>query len=162
MVVESTGAINFDPAFASFAARTGGWLIDTAATTAAMLPGLALLVAGSGIIRLLGAVLMAVGLAAAAWSYTTSIARTGQWIGNRITSTTVVSVVNGDMIDRPRAFTRFVVRGAFSPILLAGFALALTNSSRQTFHDQVADTIVVRPSRASWSIDDEAPSGPTE
>ena len=156
VIVASTGAINFDPEFASFASRAGGWAIDTAITTLAMLPGLLLLIGGSGILQVLGAALMVLGLGLVAWSYTAAIARRGQWVGNRVTSTTVVNVSNGELIDRPHAVTRFIVRAVFSPVLFAGFALALTNTSRRTFHDQIADTIVIRPSRATWSIDDEA------
>lgn len=160
VVVESTGAINFDPEFASFGTRAGGWAIDTAVTTLAMLPGLALLFAGSGIVRPLAVLLMAVGFGLVAWWYTVAIAQSGQWIGNRITSTTVVNVSNGELIDRPHAFTRFVVRAAFSPILFAGFIVAVTNTSRRTFHDQVAETVVTRPSRATWSIGNDATDGP--
>ena len=160
VVVESTGAINFDPAFASFGSRAGGWAIDTAITTLALVPGLVLVFAGSGIVRLLGVLLIAVGLGLVAWSYTMAVAQRGQWIGNRLMSTTVVHVSSGEFIDQPHAFTRFIVRAIFSPIFLAGFALALTSTSRRTFHDQVADSIVTRPSRASWSIDDEAAEGP--
>ncbi len=155
VVVKSTGAINFDPEFASFGSRVGGWMIDTIITTLALLPGLALLFAGSGILRLLAVLLLAVGLGVAAWAYAAAIARRGQWFGNRIMSTTVVNVTNGEFVDRPHAFTRFVVRAVFSPILFAGFLLALTNISRRTFHDQVAGTIVTRPSRATWSVGDE-------
>lgn len=156
VVVESTGAINFDPEFASFSARAAGWAIDTVVTTLAMLPGLVLLFTGSGILQLLSIALIAVGLGLVAGLYTVAVARTGQWLGNRITSTTVVNVSNGKLIDRPHAFTRFAVRALISPILFAGFLLALTDTSRRTFHDQAADTVVIRPSRATWSIDDEA------
>ena len=33
--------------------------------------------------------------------------------------------------------------------------MALGNSQRRTFHDNIAGTVVIRPTRASWSIDDE-------
>jgi uncharacterized RDD family membrane protein YckC len=159
VVVESTGAIKFDPEFASFGSRAGGWAIDTAITTLALLPGLVLFFAGSGIGRLLAVLLIGLGLGLVAWSYTVAVAQSGQWIGNRLTSTTVVNVSNGEFIDYPHAFTRFIVRAMFSPIFLAGFVVALTNTSRRTFHDQAAGTIVTRPNRASWSIDDEAAEG---
>jgi uncharacterized RDD family membrane protein YckC len=159
VVVESTGAISFDPEFASFGSRAGGWAIDTAITTLALLPGMVLLFAGSGVVRLLAVLLIAVGVGLIAWSYTVAVALSGQWIGNRLMSTTVVNVSNGEFIDQPHAFMRFVVRAIFSPVLFAGFLLALTNNSRRTFHDQAADTIVTRPRRASWSIGDEAAEG---
>ncbi len=40
-------------------------------------------------------------------------------------------------------------------ILFFGFLMALGNSQRRTFHDNIAGTVVIRPTRASWSIDDE-------
>ncbi len=155
-MVESTGAINFRPEFASFAARAGGWAIDTVITTAAVLPGVLLFGAGSGIVRLLAVALGIVGAGLVAWSYTASIAASGQWVGNRVTSTKVVHVSSGELLDRPHAFTRFVLRAAISPILFGGFIVALTNTSRRTFHDLGADSIVTRPTRATWSIDDAA------
>jgi uncharacterized RDD family membrane protein YckC len=154
-VMESTGTINFDPDLASFASRAGGWMIDTVITTLALLPGLLLLLAGSGIARLLALPLLGLGLVLVAWSYTVAVAQHGQWVGNRLMSTTVVNATNGEFVDRPHAFTRFIVRAVFSPIFFAGFVLAFTNTSRRTFHDQTAETVVIRPRRASWSIDEE-------
>jgi len=46
-----------------------------------------------------------------------------------------------------------------SSIFLIGFLVALGNSQRRTFHDNFAGTVVTRPPRATWSIDDEVASG---
>jgi uncharacterized RDD family membrane protein YckC len=154
VAVGSTGVINYQPEFASFAARAGGWAIDTVITTAALVPGIAMLIMFDGAVRLLAVPVLLICVAVVAWSYTTSIARNGQWIGNRVTSTTVVHVSSGEFLDQPQAFTRFAARALFSPILAAGFIMALTNTSRRTFHDQIAESIVTRPTRASWSIED--------
>ena len=108
-----------------------------------------------GAVRLLAVPVLLICVAVVAWSYTTSIARSGQWLGNRVTSTTVVRVSSGEFLDQPHAFTRFVARALFSPILAAGFIMALTNTSRRTFHDQLAESIVTRPTRASWSIEND-------
>ena len=113
-----------------------------------------MLIALDGALRLLGVLVLLAGFAAATWSYTTSIARTGQWVGNRIMSTTVVRVSSGAFLDRPHAMTRFLARALISPILAAGFIMAMTNTSRRSFHDQLAESIVTRPTRATWSIDD--------
>ncbi len=50
---------------------------------------------------------------------------------------------------------RFMLRYLVSSIFLIGFLVALFNSQRQTFHDKIVGTVVIRPPRASWSIDDE-------
>lgn len=156
VAMESTGAINFEPDLALSASHAAGWVIDTVITTLAVLPGLLLLLAGSGIARLLALPLLGIGLVLVAWSYTAAVAQHGQWIGNRLMSTIVVNATNGEFVDRPHALTRFIVRAVFSPTFLAGFVLAFTNTSRRTFHDQAAETVVIRPRRASWSIDEES------
>jgi uncharacterized RDD family membrane protein YckC len=46
-----------------------------------------------------------------------------------------------------------------SSILCIGFLVALGNSQRRTFHDNIAGTVVTRPPRATWSIDDEVTDG---
>jgi hypothetical protein len=38
--------------------------------------------------------------------------------------------------------------------------VAFFNGQRRTFHDKMAGTVVTRPPRASWSIDDEATAPP--
>ena len=42
---------------------------------------------------------------------------------------------------------------------LIGFLVALGNSQRRTFHDNIAGTVVARRPRATWSIDDEVTDG---
>ena len=42
---------------------------------------------------------------------------------------------------------------------MIGFLVALGNSQRRTFHDNIAGTVVTRPPRATWSIDDEVTDG---
>ena len=84
VAVESTGAIKFNPEVASFGARAGGWAIDTVITTAAALPGAALLIAGSGIMRWLGGALIVVGFCLTTRLYAIAVSSTGQWIGNRM------------------------------------------------------------------------------
>ena len=75
--------------------------------------------------------------------------------GNRLTNTHVVDARNGHFISAGDAGTRYVLRMLISMILFIGFLVALGNSQRRTFHDNVAGTVVIRPPRASWSIDDE-------
>jgi hypothetical protein len=48
-----------------------------------------------------------------------------------------------------------VIRQLISTIFFIGFLVALGNSQRRAFHDQIAESVVVRPPRATWSIDDE-------
>ena len=157
--IESEGGIDFDPALASYGARLGGLLIDTVITTLFMLPGFALVVVGSTPLVVVGMLAMVVGFSAATAMYGRAVSSSGQWIGNRVTSTTVVDARNGRMITAPEAGLRFVLRSFVSWIFLIGFLVALGNSQRRTFHDNFAGTVVTRPPRATWSIDDEAANG---
>ena len=157
--VESEGGIDFDPALASYGARFGGLLIDTVVTTLFMLPGIALVVVGSNPLVVVGMLAMVVGFSAATVMYARAVSSSGQWIGNRVTSTTVVDARNGRMISAGEAGLRFVLRSLVSSIFLIGFLVALGNSQRRTFHDNFAGTVVTRPPRATWSIDDEVPGG---
>jgi uncharacterized RDD family membrane protein YckC len=154
--IEIGDGIAFQPSFASFAARFIGLLVDVVVLTAFCLPGLAALTLGSGTAMiLLGAILMFVGFGAATVLYAKGVSRRGQSIGNRVTNTRVVDARNGHMIPAGEAGTRYVIRMLISMILFIGFLMALGNSQRRTFHDNVAGTVVIRPTRASWSIDEE-------
>jgi len=157
--IESEGGVDFDPAMASYGARFGGLLIDTVVTTLFMLPGIALVVIGSTPLVVVGLLAMVVGFSAATAMYARAVSSSGQWIGNRVTSTTVVDARNGRMITAPEAGLRFVLRSFVSSIFLIGFLVALGNSQRRTFHDNFAGTVITRPPRATWSIEDEAPGG---
>lgn len=156
-VIESEGGIDFHPEFASFAARAVGLLIDVAFLLVLELPAIALLARGSGVLALVGIVFGVAGFIVAAALYARAVARTGQSMGNRVASTTVVDARNGRTITAAAAATRYVIR-MFPPTMLLGFFMALANADRRTFHDQFAGTVVVRPPRASWSIDDD-PAG---
>ncbi len=63
------------------------------------------------------------------------------------------------MIGTGEAGLRYVIRFLVSIIFFVGFFMAFGDSQRRTFHDKVAGTVVIRPPRATWSIDDET-SGP--
>jgi uncharacterized RDD family membrane protein YckC len=159
VVIESTGAINFRPEFASFGARFVGFAIDMAVTLLAMAPGILLLVFGSGILLVLGVLLALVGYLIAGRAYAKSVAASGQWIGNRVMSTSVVDVSSGRPITSSNAAARFAARSLISPVLLFGFLMAFGHNSRRTFHDQLASSVVIRPARAVWSADDAAAPG---
>lgn len=158
-VIESEGGIDFDPEFASYGARAVGLIVDALVLGLIQLPAFVLLVAGSGFVVVLGVVLALAGFAAATALYARDVSRTGQSIGNRVAGTRVVDARNGKVVPAATAATRYVVRMVISPILFLGFLVAFTNSSRRTFHDQFAGTVVTRPPRATWSIDDE-PTAP--
>jgi len=153
--IESDGGIEFDPDLASFGARLGGLAIDTVVLTLFLLPGIVLVVVGSTPLIVLGLLLMVAGFGGATVLYARAVSSTGQWIGNRRTTTKVVDARNGRMIPPGEAGLRFVLRYLVSTIFLIGFLMALGNSQRRTFHDNVAGTVVTRPPRATWSIDDE-------
>jgi len=121
-----------------------------------LLPGIVLLSTGSTMLAILGLLVMLAGFGVATLLYARAVSRTGQWVGNRVTNTKVVDVRNGRMVTSGEAGLRFVLRYVVSSILFIGFLVALFDSQRQTFHDRVAGTVVTRPPRATWSIDDEA------
>ena len=153
--------VRFDPVFASFGERAVGLIVDWLVLDLFLLPGVVLAATGSGAGVLLGVVAMAVGFVAATVVNTRAVSATGQTLGNRVASTKVVDARNGNLVDNGAAATRYVLRFVVSPILFLGFLVAFTNPERRTFHDQFAGTIVTRPPRASWSIDDEATTPPT-
>ncbi len=158
-VIESEGGIDFDPALASFGARFVGLLIDGLIIGLFMLPGLLVALTGSTALIILGLVLMVAGFGAATVLYARDVSATGQWIGNRITNTKVVDARNGRMVTAGEAGLRFLLRSLVSSIFLIGFLVALADSQRRTFHDKIAGTVVTRPPRESWSIDDEVAGG---
>ena len=153
--IESEGGIDFDPEPAGYGARLGGLLIDSIIVALCLVPGIALVIAGSTPLIIVGLLLMVVGFGCATVLYSRAVSSTGQWIGNRVTNTTVVDVRNGRLVGGGEAGLRFVLRYFVSMIFFIGFLIALGNSQRQTFHDKAAGTVVTRPKRATWSIDDE-------
>ena len=157
VVIESTGAIDFSPEFASFSTRLAGFLVDSAVTLVAIVPGLLIVLLGSGALRFSGILIAIVGLLFVARWYGSAVSTSGQWLGNRVTGTKVVEVSSGRLLDSSHATSRFLVRAVISPVFLFGFILAFTNSQRRAFHDEFAGSIVTRPTRASWSVDDGAP-----
>ncbi len=157
--IESDGGIAFDPALASYGERFNGLVIDTIVVSLCVLPGLASILVGTTPLIILGLLLMVAGFGGATVLYARAVSSTGQWIGNRVTNTKVVDARNGRTIAAGEAGLRFVLRYLVSTIFLIGFLMALGNSQRRTFHDNVAGTVVTRPPRATWSIDDEVAGG---
>lgn len=155
-IIESDGGIDFRPEFASYGARLVGLAIDTVVASVLLVPGVAMIASGSTLVVLAGFVVALAGFVVATAWYATAVARTGQWIGGRVTKTRVVDARNGRYVPVATAATRYVVRSVVSPILLFGFLMAFTNSDRRTFHDTVAGTIVTRRPRERWSLDDPA------
>lgn len=153
--VESEGGIDFDPELASYGARLVGLVVDDLVLVASTIPGLALIMLGSTAAVLLGVVLVVAAFVLNMVWYGRGVSSTGKGVGNRVGGTTVVSATNGRHVTGGEAGLRYLLRTIISPILLIGFLMALGNSQRRTFHDGVAGTVVTRPPRASWSIDDE-------
>jgi uncharacterized RDD family membrane protein YckC len=154
-VIESEGGLEFRPAFASFPARAVGIVVDVVVLAVLELPAIAVLAFTSGVVVVVGVVLALAGFVLATAIYARAVAATGQSFGNRVASTRVVDVRNGRTVTVAAAATRYVIRMLISPILLIGFAMALFTADRRTLQDQFAGTVVVRPPRASWSIDDD-------
>lgn len=155
-VIESTGGIDFEPVFATFGSRLLGLVVDLVATLVMMAPGAALIVVGRlSLLGIVGGVLVIAGFALATRLYARSIATTGQWFGNRVASTRVVDVTNGELITVPKAATRFLLRALISPVLLFGFFVAFADPQRRAFHDHAAESIVTRPPRQTWAVGDD-------
>ncbi len=152
VAIETGSGLAFDPSFASYGQRLVGLVVDVVVLTVLCIPGLALTIGGSTV---LGAFLLFLGFAVATVLYARGVSSSGQSFGNRVTSTRVVDARNGSSIPVAEAGTRYVVRMLVSTILFIGFLVALGNSQRRTFHDNIAGTVVIRPTRASWSIDDD-------
>ena len=159
-VIESAGGLDFDPVFASFGARAIGLLVDLVILTLLLVPGCASIVAGSTPLILLGLALIAAGFAVGTVLYTRAITSTGQSVGNRVAGTKVVDARNGRPVESGEAALRYVLRFAVSIIFFIGFLVALVDPQRRTFHDKIAGTVVTRPARESWSIDDEVGGPP--
>lgn len=154
-MIESAGGIEFEPVFASFGARAGGLAIDALVLMLLTLPGGIALASGSGGLIALGSLLVVAGFALGTILYARAVSSTGQSVGNRAAGTRVVDARNGSLVPAGVAGLRYVIRFLVSPIFFFGFVMAFFNTQRRTFHDNVAGTVVTRPPRATWSIDDE-------
>lgn len=159
--IESEGGIDFDPEYASFGARSIGLLIDMGILLLWSLPGIALIATQTTALALLGIVTLVAGFAASTVFYARAVARNGQSPGNRVASTKVVDVRNGRLVEPGEAGLRYFIRFTVSIIFFIGFFMAFGNAERRTFHDRIAGTVVTRPARERWSIDDEAAPTPT-
>lgn len=135
-------------------------MIDWGILVAFLLVGIVLIGVGSTPLILLGVAALAAGFVAATLLYSRQVSTTGRSFGNRVANTKVVDARNGEFLDSGAAATRYALRFLVSPVLLFGYVMAFTNSERRTFHDQFAGSVVTRPARASWSIDDEAAEPP--
>lgn len=154
-VIDSEGGIDFDPEYASFGARAIGLLVDMAILLLWSIPGIALLATQTTALVLLGLVALGAGFAASTVIYARAVARDGRSPGNKVASTKVVDVRNGRLIEPGEAGLRYLIRFTVSIIFFVGFFMALGNAERRTFHDRIAGTVVTRPARERWSIDDE-------
>jgi uncharacterized RDD family membrane protein YckC len=157
-IVESEGGIDFDPAFAGFGARAVGLIVDLIVLVVLLAPGVALIVAGSTALILLGLGAMLVGFAIGTVLYARAVTATGQSLGNRVAGTKVVDARNGRRVESGEAALRYFLRFTVSMIFFVGFVVALFDAQRRTFHDKIAGTVVTRPQRETWSIDDETPA----
>lgn len=154
-MVEVGSGLEFDPTFATFGQRAVGAIVDTLVVNLAMLPGLAILLLGSGTaLALIAAFVASIGFVLVVVLAARSIASDGKWIGNRVAGTTVVDGINGSFIDQGRAGLRMIGRHVISPILLVGYIVAFADGQRRTFHDRLAGTVVIRRPREVWSVDD--------
>ena len=155
IVVDVGAGLEFDPTSASFGQRAVGAIVDTVVVTLAVLPGIAILLLGNGTgTAVLAAFVGLLGFIAVVVLGARALATSGKWIGNRVAGTTVVDAINGSFVDQGRAGLRMIGRHLISPILLFGYLMAFGDGQRRTFHDRLADTVVIRRPRETWSADD--------
>jgi len=152
-VIESEGGIDFDPTFASFGKRTLELIVDALVNLVVFIPSLILISLG-GVAAAIGVLVLIGGFALITVLAARSTSTTGQWIGNRVADTRIVDGINGANISVGRGAVRFVVRFLISPIFLLGFLIAFFDGQRRTFHDRIAETVVIGRPREVWSSDD--------
>lgn len=151
VVITSTGGLEFDPTFAGFLPRFLGLVVDSILLNLAMLPGLVIiLLADSAVAAVLGVLVAFIGFVLVTVIAARSIAKSRQWIGNRVAGTYVVDGINGSNIDAARAGTRLVIRHLISPVFLFGFLAAVADGQRRTFHDRIAGSVVIARTREVW------------
>jgi uncharacterized RDD family membrane protein YckC len=158
--LESDGARAFEPEFAGFGARAIGLAVDWLLLDLFLLPGIVLIAIGSTATIVLGMFALVAGFFGATVVYARAVSSTGQSVGNRVAGTKVVDARNGRLVDGGESALRYFLRFVVSTIFFIGFIVAFFNGQRRTFHDKMAGTVVTRPPRESWSIDDEATAPP--
>jgi uncharacterized RDD family membrane protein YckC len=86
-----------------------------------------------------------VALAAAVLYYTLMVGGTGQTIGNKATGTRVVDATSGQPIGNGRALGRYLFAAFISGNLCAlGYLWAIWDGRKQTWHDKVVSSVVVK------------------
>jgi len=71
---------------------------------------------------------------------------TGQSLGNRVTGIRVVDADTGATIPYSRSLIRYLISLLSGAVLLIGYLWMLFDARKQTWHDKVANTLVVRSS----------------
>ncbi len=92
-----------------------------------------------------GIVLLVIGLVLAIYLYLRHLATTGQTWGRRIAGIKVVDATTGGPPGWGKAIGRSLFEGTISGwVCYLGFLWMLWDSKRQTWHDKVANTLVIR------------------
>lgn len=159
------------PAYAGFRARLGAFVLDGLLHMAFLLPAAALLVVSvargrdrpcsvgsvvdgraTGVchtpnegVLVVGFVAFFVGFILYAWFVSTRLGRTGQTPGRRVMGTRVVDQHTGEPIGVRRALVRYLLAGTVSAwFCWLGHLWMLWDGRRQTWHDKLVGSIVVR------------------
>ncbi len=127
---------------ASFAARLAGLLLDVvlhgAPAAAVAVP--VVLLTHPGALRV---ALLVAGCVPAAALNLTLLGRTGQTWGRRLAGVRVVARATGQPLGVGRALARTVAELLLSANCLIGYLWMLWDPAHQTWHDKVADSLVV-------------------
>jgi uncharacterized RDD family membrane protein YckC len=120
-------------------ARAGFWIRFGAALVDGLLLGIV-----SSILQIVGGASgYALGILVGIAYYTYFEGSTGQTIGKRAVGIRVVDIAGGGPIGYTRAFIRYVGRIVSFVVVLLGYLWMLWDPQKQTWHDKMANSIVV-------------------
>jgi uncharacterized RDD family membrane protein YckC len=120
-------------------ARAGFWIRFAAAIVDGILLGIA-----NGVLQVVfGTTGYALGLLLSLAYFTYFEGESGQTIGKRATGIRVVDIAGGGPIGYSRAFIRFIGRYISTLVILVGYLWMLWDPQKQTWHDKMANSVVV-------------------
>jgi uncharacterized RDD family membrane protein YckC len=128
------------PSYAGWGSRFGGAIVDGLISFGFQLPGV-LVAQGSSA---LGSLLQLAGLVAFVVLWSKQIGTTGQSWGKKAVGIRVVDAQSGQAIGQGRAVGRYFAQILSALPCYLGFLWPLWDDKKQSFHDKIVGTIVVK------------------
>jgi uncharacterized RDD family membrane protein YckC len=128
------------PPYASWGARVGAFVVDWLISIAFVLPGLLLRGASEG----LGLLIQFAGIIGFVFLWSKQIGATGQSWGKKAVGVRVVDAQTGQAIGQGRAVGRYFALILSGLPCYLGFLWPLWDDKKQSFHDKILGTIVVK------------------